>query len=148
MDKQIELQEMVGGALQEKFAQSFEKVIRNLQDVNTSYKVKRAITIKLSFSQTESRDDVVVDIDVVEKLAPAAPIRTQFAIGRDLETGQIYANEYGKGVKGQMSVKDFGVKTETDIQIDVAESRIDQSDDIRNKDANQSDKVVDLRKKA
>lgn len=32
----VELQELVGGALQEKFSKSFEKVVENLQDLNTS----------------------------------------------------------------------------------------------------------------
>ena len=36
----VELQSILGGALQEKFNKSFEKVIDNLQDVNTSFKVK------------------------------------------------------------------------------------------------------------
>lgn len=36
----VELKDLVGGALQEKFNKSFEKVIDNLQDVNTSFKVK------------------------------------------------------------------------------------------------------------
>lgn len=40
----VELQELVGGALQEKFSKSFEKVVENLQDLNTSFKVKRKIT--------------------------------------------------------------------------------------------------------
>lgn len=41
----INLQEIVGGQLQAKFERSFEKVIENLQDPNTSFKVKRGITI-------------------------------------------------------------------------------------------------------
>ena len=35
----VELQSIVGGQLQEKFKHAFEKVIENLQDPNTSYKV-------------------------------------------------------------------------------------------------------------
>ena len=38
--KNVELQKLVGGALQEKFAKSFEKVIENLQDPNTSFKIR------------------------------------------------------------------------------------------------------------
>ena len=60
----IELQNLVGGALQEKFEKAFAKVIENLQDSNTSFKVKRGITIKLTFDQNEERDDVSVSIDV------------------------------------------------------------------------------------
>lgn len=61
----VELQGILGGALQEKFNKAFEKVIDNLQDANTSYKVKRKITISLDFVQNENRDDVKVDVKVV-----------------------------------------------------------------------------------
>lgn len=36
----VELQNLVGGQLQEKFEHAFERVIENLQDPNTSFKVK------------------------------------------------------------------------------------------------------------
>ena len=103
----VELHEIVGGALQEKFSKAFENVIENLQDANTSYKVKRKITISLDFTQNESRDDVHVDVAVVEKLAPQAPMTTSFAIGKDLQSGKVYAEEYGKAVRGQMSFDDL-----------------------------------------
>lgn len=103
----VELQSILGGALQEKFNKSFERVIDNLQDVNTSFKVKRKITISLDFVQNENRDDVKVDVNVVEKLAPQAPMATAFSIGKDLKTGEMYAEEYGKQIKGQMSFNDF-----------------------------------------
>ena len=103
----VELKDLVGGALQEKFSKAFEKVIENLQDQNTSFKVKRAITIKLSFDQNEARDDVSVSVDVSEKLAPQAGMKTSFYIGKDLKTGEIYAEEYGKQIRGQMSLDDY-----------------------------------------
>lgn len=106
MDK-IGLQEFVGGALQEKFDKSFAKVIDNLQDVNTKWKDKRKIVITIGFSQNEDRDDVDVDVLVVEKLASQAPMKTRLAVGKDLRTGEQYAVEYGKQVKGQMSLDDY-----------------------------------------
>lgn len=114
----VELQDLVGGALQEKFSKSFEKVVQNLQDQNTSFKVKRKITIELSFDQNEARDDVSVSVDVKEKLAPQAGMKTSFYIGKDLRTGEIYAEEYGKQIKGQMRLEDLqseqkAVDTET-----------------------------------
>lgn len=66
----VKLQELVGGALQEKFQRALENVLENLQNPNTPYKNKRGITIKMTFEQNESRDDVKVGIDVQEKLAP------------------------------------------------------------------------------
>ena len=93
--------------MQEKFEKAFEKVVENMQDVNTSFRIKRGINIKLSFSQNEMRDEVFCDIDVVEKLAPQAAMRTQFAVGKDLRTGELYAEEFGKQIKGQMSINDY-----------------------------------------
>lgn len=103
----VELHEIVGGALQEKFNKAFENVVENLQDANTSFKVKRKITITLDFTQNESRDDVHVDVAVVEKLAPQAPMTTSFAIGKDLQSGKVYAEEYGKAVRGQLTLDDL-----------------------------------------
>ena len=104
--EKIELKELVGGALQEQFAKSFEKVVENLQNPNTPYKNSREITIKLKFIQNEKRDDVKCGILVAEKLAPQSPMETGFAIGKDLRTGEVYAVEYGKQVRGQISMDD------------------------------------------
>lgn len=106
----VELQNIVGGAVQEKFAKSFERVVENLQDQNTSFKVKRGITIKLDFIQNEDRDDVQVTVDVVEKLAPQSGMKTAFFIGKDLQTGEVFAEEYGKQVRGQMKLDDYATE--------------------------------------
>lgn len=128
----VELQNFVGGQLQEKFEHAFEKVLENLQDPNTSFKVKRGITIKLDFVQNEKRDDVLVSVDVSEKLAPQAGMKTSFSIGKDLQTGEIYAEEYGKQIKGQMNLFDIMDPETGEV--------IEQNQNI------DSNKVVDLRK--
>lgn len=132
----VELHSMVGGALQEKFSKAFERVIENLQDPNTPYKTKRGITIKLTFEQNEVRDDVHVAIDVAEKLAPQAGMKTSFFIGKDLKTGEIYAEEYGKQVKGQMTVNDMKVDTTATIPVDPETGEVIES---------QTNNVIDLR---
>lgn len=90
----VGLQDIVGGQLQEKFNRAFEKVVENLQDPNTSFKVKRSIDIKLGFTQNENRDDVKVSVVVSEKLAPQQDMSTSFYIGKDLQTGEVFAEEY------------------------------------------------------
>ena len=100
----IELRELVGGALQEQFAKSFEHVIENMQNPNTPYKAKRSITVKLTFMQNEKRDDVKCGIAVTEKLAAHSPMETSFAVGKDLRTGEVFAKEYGKQVRGQLAM--------------------------------------------
>ena len=136
----VELQSIVGGQLQEKFKHAFEKVIENLQDPNTSYKVKRGINIKLDFVQTEARDNVAVSFLVTEKLAPQQDMNTMFYIGKDLRTGELYAEEYGKQVRGQMSLDDYQTEPATE------EKTVDEeTGEILNDDQS---KVVDLRKAA
>lgn len=103
----IDLKNMVGGALQQKFQNSFDRVMENLQDVNTPYKDKREITITMKFVQNEARDNVLCDIAVKEKLAMQGGLTTQFAMGKDLTTGEIVAEEYGKQLKGQLSTDDI-----------------------------------------
>ena len=136
----VELKDLVGGALQEKFNKAFEKVIENLQDQNTSFKVKRAITIKLSFDQNEARDDVSVSVDVSEKLAPQAGLKTSFYIGKDLKTGEVYAEEYGKQIRGQMSLNDFKSPIKM-IDGDVVDTETGEI-------LKEENKVIDLRKVA
>lgn len=106
--EKIFLQEMVGGALQEQFEKSFLRVVENLADPNTPFKDCRKISIELKFTQNEARDDVSCAIKVSEKLAAQAPMQTAFAIGKNLKTGELYAEEYGRHaqVKGQLSVDD------------------------------------------
>lgn len=138
----VDLQSIVGGALQEKFTRSFEKVVENLQDQNTSFKIKRCITIKLSFNQNEQRDEVTCDIDVIEKLAPQTAMRTQFAIGKDLRTGELFAEEYGKQVRGQMNINDYMKPEQRKIE-EVEGKAVDtETGEIV------SDNVVDFRKAA
>lgn len=105
----ISIEEIAGGALQEQFKKAFDKVVENLIDPNTSYKEPRKITITLKFTQNEQRDDVYCDISVAEKLAAQAQTRTVFAVGKDLKTGAVYAEEYGK----QVTFSDMNIDTET-----------------------------------
>lgn len=137
----VKLKDIVGGALQEQFSKSFEKIIENLQNPNTPYKNSREITIKLKFTQNEMRDDVKCAVQVSEKLAPQTPMETAFAIGKDLKTGELYAEEYGKQIKGQMSFDDIQKEQQQTIDgkmVDTETGEIIEENE-------QSGKVVDLR---
>lgn len=103
----MDLKEFAGGDLQEKVSKSFDRVHANLLDPNTAYNEKREINIKMVFQQNEARDDVAIDIQVKEKLAPQIPISTRMAIGTDLRTGKLIAEEYGVGqIRGQMEMEE------------------------------------------
>lgn len=83
-------------------------------DPNTPWKNKREINIKVSFEQNEDRDDTHVDVSVVPKLAAVKSIGTRMAIGKNIKTGELYAEEYGNQVRGQMSMSDYEEKDTSD----------------------------------
>lgn len=111
----VSLEQIMGGGLQEQFSKAFDRVIENLADPNTSFKEARKITIELKFTQNEIRDDVSCAVSVKEKLAAQAPMQTAFVVGKDLKTGEMYAEEYGrhKQIKGQTSFEEVAVDPET-----------------------------------
>lgn len=128
----VSLEQIMGGGLQEQFSKAFDRVIENLADPNTSFKEARKITIELKFSQNEVRDDVSCAVSVKEKLAAQAPMQTNFAVGKNLKTGEMYAEEYGKNVRGQMSVDEMKVDTETGEILDEPPSKTATVYDFRN----------------
>lgn len=113
--KNVSLEQMIGGALQEQFTKAFDRVVDNLHDPNTSFKEARKITIELKFTQNEARDDVSCAVSVKEKLAAQAPMQTAFMVGKNLKTGEMYAEEYGRHnrLKGQTTFDDLNVDPET-----------------------------------
>lgn len=102
----VDLSKLAGGELQEKFNREITKVIENMQDPNTSYSEARSVTIKLTLKQTEFRDDAKVAISVTSKLAGVISSSTNFAMGKNLENGEVAIKEYGKQIPGQMSFED------------------------------------------
>lgn len=111
----VSLEQVMGGGLQEQFSKAFDRVIENLSDPNTPFKEARKITIELKFTQNEGRDDVSCAVSVKEKLAAQAPMNTAFMVGKNLKTGEIYAEEYGRHnhLKGQTTFNDINVNPDT-----------------------------------
>lgn len=114
----VDLNQIAGGELAAQFTDALFKVVGNLKDPNTPFKNKRGITIKLTFDQNEMRDDVTVGVSVETKLASRSPAKTQMAIGKDLATGELYIEEYGRGIAGQMSLDKYPTGSDGQILIE------------------------------
>lgn len=127
----VDLNQIAGGELAAQFTDALFKVVGNLKDPNTPFKNKRGITIKLTFEQNEMRDDVTVGVSVETKLASRSPAKTQMAIGKDLATGELYIEEYGRGIAGQMSLDKY--PTGSDGQILIEADDTTEVVDYRNK---------------
>lgn len=136
---EISLHDVAGGALQEKVNQAFEQVMRNMQDPNTPWKNKRKINLTLTFIQNEDRTDCTCDISVDTKLAAVKPVSTKFCTEKDVSTGEIFAQEYGPGIRGQMSFEDVEQHTE-DKTVEVDGTIVDTETGEVVKDS-----VIDLR---
>ncbi len=136
---EISLHDVAGGALQEKVNQAFEQVMKNMQDPNTPWKNKRKINLTLTFIQNEDRTDCTCDISVDTKLAAVKPVSTKFCTEKDVSTGEIFAQEYGPGIRGQMSFEDVEQNTE-DKTVEVDGNIVDTETGEVVKDS-----VIDLR---
>lgn len=99
------LDEFAQGALLEKFNVAYNEVLENIMNLNTSYKAKRNLTIKLTFATNEDRDTSNVAIEVTNKLAPSKSVETVLLIGK--EKGKAVANEWGKGIPGQVNLEEY-----------------------------------------
>lgn len=110
----VNLEKFAGGALQEKFDDAIDQVLKNMLDPNTPWKNKREINVKVTFEQNENREDVAVDVSVVAKLAASKSIGTRMAIGRDIKTGETYAEEYGNQVRGQITIDEYQKQQEAE----------------------------------
>ena len=111
----VSLDQIMDGGLQEQFDKSFTRVIENLADPNTGFKEARKIIIELKFTQNEARDDVSCAVVIKEKLATQTAMHTAFAVGKNLKTGEVFAEEYGrhKHIKGQLAIEDMNVDPDT-----------------------------------
>lgn len=141
----VNLETFAGGALQEKFDDAVEKVLVNMMDPNTPWKNKRKITVEVTFEQNEDRDDSTVHVSVIPKLAPVKPISTRMAIEKDLNTGEVFAQEYGSQCRGQMTLDDYkGTAKEGGLQQETEAGR--KEVDTETGEIKEDSQVVDFRK--
>lgn len=110
----IDLSELAGGELQAKFDREITRVIQNMQDPNTPFGDSRGVTISIVLKQNEMRDDAKIEISVKSKLAGVISAKTNFAMGKDLGTGDVLVSEYGKQISGQLSFSDAPQENEDD----------------------------------
>lgn len=87
----VSLSNLSDGAAEELFALAFAQVLANIDDPNTPWKAKRAITLSFEFTTDEERRHAWVDIAYATKLAAAKPATTVLHLGR--HKGELAASE-------------------------------------------------------
>ena len=103
MSKNFSIESLADGAIAEQVNVAIGKVLENIADLNTPYKIKRKLNIVLVFDADESREMSEVGVTINAKLAPATPTKTRILIDRD-NKGKIVGAEYRKQIKGQTEI--------------------------------------------
>lgn len=92
MQGTVTLDTLGNGALAELFDVELERLLRNIEDVNTRATATRKICIELSFQPNEDRDVVETFVKCVAKLEPIKRFKTQVYMGR--RDGRLVAVEH------------------------------------------------------
>lgn len=101
MERQIKkLDELMDGALTERFNQVLDEVMRNAVDPNTDPKAKRQVKIVIDVIPNERRDTASFKTHVESKVAPRAPI-SQVVFLHVADDGSITATEVTNQLPGQ-----------------------------------------------
>lgn len=95
--------EMAMGAIAEITDYEVERVVANIMDPNTAAKAKRKITITLTFTPDDYRQQIGMDAQAKTSLVPVQPVRTNLCItkGRD---GELLLAEMTPQVPGQVDM--------------------------------------------
>lgn len=100
--KEINILDIMGGAVGERAAYELDKVVRNCMDPNTEAKKARTLTIQFTITPTEARDSAGIKVSVKSKLEPVKSIDSTLLIGGDCDNPAIM--EYTPQIPGQRNM--------------------------------------------
>ncbi len=97
------LDELMDGALTERFNYEMERVLNNVFDPNTSPKAKRQIQIVIDIMPNERRDAAEFKVDVKSKTAPPVAVTQTVFLAMD-DNGNVTATEMTNQAPGQINM--------------------------------------------
>jgi len=112
------LDELMDGALTERFNYEMDRVLQNVFDLNADPKKKRQIQIIIEIAPNERRDAAEFKVDVKSKLAQPMPVAQTVMLYQD-DDGNVTATEITNQIPGQMDM-DGGVNIPKVVQFDTA----------------------------
>lgn len=95
------LDELMDGALTERFNYEMSRVLHNVFDPNTDPKARRQISIVVDIKPNERRDAAEFKVDVKSKLAAPVAVSQTVFIAMD-DHGKVTATEITNQVPGQI----------------------------------------------
>lgn len=97
--QEINILEMMNGAIGERVSYELAKITKNCRDLNTEAKKARTLTIETAMTPTESRESMAVRVGVKSKLAPVKALDSTLLLGGTEEEPVLM--EYTPQVPGQ-----------------------------------------------
>jgi hypothetical protein len=88
--EEVELGNINCGAIDELFAESWSRLLKNIADVNTKADAVRTVQITIKVKPSDDRAKAVTLVQVTEKLASLKPNEHFIQLGLD-EAGRIHA---------------------------------------------------------
>ncbi|PNQ81936.1 hypothetical protein [Paenibacillus sp. F4] len=118
MINRVELSKLVQGGLQEKFNKEWDRVMKNIDDPNTSATAARSITITVNLKPDAKRKTINSTVATKSTIAPDNPLDTTFIMGTD-NAGNVVAKELIFGEEDQSFFDNEGtVRTGTGEEVD------------------------------
>ena len=97
------LDELMDGAITERFNRELQRVLENVFDPNTNPKAKRQIQLIFDILPNERRDAAEFKGDVKSKLAPPVAVSQTVFLAMD-DNGNVTATEMTNQVPGQIGI--------------------------------------------
>lgn len=110
--REISLLEIMNGAVAERISYEFDRVARNMLDLNTEAKKPRTLTIKIALTPTDDRRSASAKVDVSSKLVSARQLGTTLLLGGSADDPAVM--EYTPQTPGQLNFSG-GVQEEPKI---------------------------------
>ena len=100
--KEINILDMMNGAIGERVDYELGKVMRNCLDLNTDAKKARTLTLEIGIVPTENRDSAAIKVSVKSKLVPVKALDSTLLLGGTADEPVVM--EYTPQVPGQRNL--------------------------------------------
>lgn len=98
------LDQVMNGAVNERFKTELEKVWQNIFDPNTNPEQKRSVTLTFTFKPNQNRDAAAMSFNVSSKVAPPVPVQ-QTVLMYQRDDGSVIVTERTEQIPGQMDME-------------------------------------------
>lgn len=98
------LDQVMNGAVNERFQAELSKVWQNIFDPNTNPEQKRSVTLTFTFKPNQNRDAASMSFNVSSKVAAPIPVQ-QTVLMYQRDDGSVIVTERTEQIPGQLDIE-------------------------------------------